>query len=155
MADLPLLEPPIAKGYITIEGRAEVRVRPTDVRMVLAVTSEGETAPACQQTINAAIDRLRAAWSKMAIGPERVVVDFIAVLPRISGARRNAAIWTRKWKRRSATACRPTSIWPAHGEAEASAALAKALEQGITDIIAFDYWSKDLDDVKVKVRERR
>ena len=57
-------------------------MRPTDVRVVLAVTSEGETAPECQQTIDAAIDGLRAAWSKMGIEPERVVVDFIAVLPR-------------------------------------------------------------------------
>lgn len=29
VADLPLLQPPIAEGYITIEGRVEVRVRPT------------------------------------------------------------------------------------------------------------------------------
>jgi hypothetical protein len=41
----------------------------------------------------------------------------------------------------------------AKSEAEARAALEQALNQGITDIIAFDYWSQDLDEVKVKVRE--
>jgi hypothetical protein len=42
----------------------------------------------------------------------------------------------------------------AKGEAEARTALGRALDQGVTDIIAFDYWSKDLDEVKVKVRQQ-
>ena len=79
---LPTLDPKVAEGYITIEGRAEVRVRPTDVRMVLAVTSEAETSPKCRQSIDATIDRLKGAWSKMGIGNDKIVVDFIAVLPR-------------------------------------------------------------------------
>jgi uncharacterized protein YggE len=152
VADLPLLEPPIAKGYITIEGRAEVRVRPTDVRMVLAVTSEGETAPACQQTIDAAISRLRAAWSKMGIGPERVVVDFIAVVPRYEWSAEKRGNLDAEVEKKVGYRMQTNVHLAARGEAEARAALAKALEQGITDIIAFDYWSKDLDDVKVKVR---
>ena len=41
--DLPHLDRKIAEGYIAIDGRAEVRVRPTEIRVVLAVTSEGET----------------------------------------------------------------------------------------------------------------
>ncbi len=81
-AGLPSLDPKVAEGYITIDGRAEVRVKPTDVRIVLAVTSEAETAPQCQQSIDATIDGLKKAWAKMGIGPERIVVDFIAVLPR-------------------------------------------------------------------------
>ena len=152
MADLPVLQPPIAEGYITIEGRAEERVRPTDVRVVLAVTSEGETAPKCQQTINATIERLRAAWSKMGIGPERVVVDFIAVLPRYEWSPEKHGTLDAEVEKKAGFRMQTNVHLAARGEAEARAALAKALEQGITDIIAFDYWSKDLDGVKVKVQ---
>jgi len=42
-AELPYMDLATAKGYVTVEGRAEVRVRPTEVRMVLAVTSEADT----------------------------------------------------------------------------------------------------------------
>jgi uncharacterized protein YggE len=152
VADLPLLQPPIAEGYITIEGRAEVRVRPTDVRVVLAVTSEGETAPKCQQTTDTAIDRLRATWSKMGIGPDRVVVDFIAVLPRYEWSPEKHGSLDAEVEKKVGYRMQTNVHLAARGEAEARAALTKALEQGITDIIAFDYWSRDLDDVKVKVR---
>ncbi|MGO8746331.1 MAG: SIMPL domain-containing protein [Thermoguttaceae bacterium] len=152
VADLPVLQPPIAEGYITIEGRAEERVRPTDVRVVLAVTSEGETAPKCQQTIDATIERLRAAWSKMGIGPERVVVDFIAVLPRYEWSPEKHGTLDAEVEKKAGFRMQTNVHLAARGEAEARAALAKALEQGITDIIAFDYWSKDLDGVKVKVQ---
>lgn len=152
VADLPLLDSTAAEGYITIEGRAEVRVRPTDVRMVLAVTSEAEMAPKCQQSIDTAIDGLRAAWAKMGIGPERVVVDFIAVLPRYEWVAAKHGDIDAEVEKKVGYRMQTNVHLAAHGEAEARAALSKALDQGITDIIAFDYWSKDLDDVKVKVR---
>jgi hypothetical protein len=37
--------------------------------------------------------------------------------------------------------------------AQAEKALAAAFEEGVTDIIAFDYWSRDLDEAKAKVRQ--
>ena len=42
---LPDLDHKVAQRYITIEGSAEVRVAPTEIRVVLAVTDEGKTAP--------------------------------------------------------------------------------------------------------------
>jgi len=120
--------------------------------MVLAVTSEAETAPKCQQAIDAAIDGLRAAWSKIGIGPDRVVVDFIAVLPRYEWVATKHGDIDAEVEKKVGYRMQTNVHLAAHGEAEARAALAKALEQGITDVIAFDYWSKDLDDVKVKAR---
>ncbi|MHB8866852.1 MAG: hypothetical protein ACYC6N_31200, partial [Pirellulaceae bacterium] len=38
-------------------------------------------------------------------------------------------------------------------DATAPAALAAAFEQGVTDIIAFDYWSQELDAAKVQARD--
>ncbi len=153
-AALPTLDPVVAEGYITIEGRAEVRVRPTDVRMVLAVTSEAETAQKCKQLIDAEIGRLKGAWSKMWIGPERIVVDFIAVLPRYEFAPEKHDYQSLEVEKKVGYRMQSNVLMAAQGEPEARAAVGVALEQGFTDIIAFDYWSKDLDDVKVKVRQQ-
>ena len=150
--DLAALDPKVAEGYITIEGRAEVRVRPTDVRMVLAVTSEAETAQKCQQSIDATIDSLKKAWTKLGIGPERIVVDFIAVLPRYQWTMEKQLGVDVEVEKKVGYRMQTNVHLAAKGEAEARAALRLALEQDITDIIAFDYWSKDLDDVKAKVR---
>lgn len=149
---LPLLQPSTAEGYITIDGRAEIRVRPTDVRMVLAVTSEGETAGKCQQAINAEIENLRAAWSEMGIEPERIVLDFIAVLPRYEWKPEKHGAVDAEVEKKVGYRMQTNIHLAAHGEAEARGALAKALELGLTDIIAFDYWSKGLDKVKVNAR---
>lgn len=43
VAGLPVLEREVVEGFIAIDGRAEVRVRPTEIRMVLALASEGPT----------------------------------------------------------------------------------------------------------------
>jgi len=152
--DLPTLDPKVVEGYITIEGRAEVRVRPTDVRIVLAVTNEAETAQKCQQSIDATIDGLKKVWSKMGIGPERIVVDFIAVLPRYQWIAEKHLGIDVEVEKKVGYRMQTNVHLAAQGEAEARAALGRALEQGITDIIAFDYWSKDLDEVKVKVRQQ-
>ncbi len=151
---LPHLDPKIAEGYITIDGRAELRVQPTEMRIVLAVTSEAETAQKCQQAIDATVERLRAAWSKLGIAPENIVVDFIAVLPRYE--------WTIEKHDRAEVGVEKkvgfrmqTNVHLAvQKDSQAQAALGLAFEQGVTDIIAFDYWSKDLDDIKVKAREQ-
>ena len=42
--NLPQLDREIVEGFIAIDGRAELRVRPTEIRVVLAVTSEGASA---------------------------------------------------------------------------------------------------------------
>jgi len=39
-------------------------------------------------------------------------------------------------------------------DGKAAKALAVAFEHGVTDIIAFDYGSKDLDEFKLKAREQ-
>lgn len=153
VTDLPTLDPKVAEGYITIEGRAEVRVKPTDIRMVLAVSSEAETAQKCQQSINTSIDRLKEAWSKIGIGPDKIVVDFIAVLPRYQWTPEKRGNDDVEVEKKVGFVMQTNVHLAANGAAEAQAALEQALNQGITDIIAFDYWSKDLDEVKVKVRE--
>jgi hypothetical protein len=51
VAGLSPLERETAESYITVDGRAELRAKPTAVRVVLAVTAEAENAEGCQKLV--------------------------------------------------------------------------------------------------------
>ena len=61
------LDPEVAEGYITIEGQAELRVKPTEIRVVLAVTAEGKTPSECKRKVTETIKSLTAAWMEAGI----------------------------------------------------------------------------------------
>lgn len=144
----------IAESYIAIDGKAEVRVRPTELRIVMAVTAEGETAQDCQKTIDAALAKLKGAWTKLKIAPEAIVVDFIAVLPRYEWKVEKRGEVDVGVEKKAGYRMQTNVHLAVPGDAAAQAALAAAFEQGVTDIIAFDYWSKELDTVKEQAREK-
>jgi uncharacterized protein YggE len=152
--DLPLLDPKIAEGYITVEGRAEVRVKPTEIRVVLAVTSEAETAQRCQQAVQGTIQRLKAAWTKMGIAPGHIVVDFIAVVPRYTWSMETQDKMEVGVEKKVGYRMQTNIHLAVPRESQAQAALALAFEEGVTDIIAFDYWSGELDAIKVNARQQ-
>jgi uncharacterized protein YggE len=151
---LPLLEPEVAEGYITIDGVAELRAQPTEIRVVLAVTAEGETAQKCRQAVDATIANLKAAWSKAEISPENVVVDFIAVVPRYSWSGENYEVGKVLVEKKIGYRMQTNVHLAVQNDAQAQAAINRAFEQGVTDIIAFDYWTKDLDELKAKARQQ-
>ena len=154
IADLPHLDRETVEGFIAIEGRAEVRVRPTEIRVVIAVTGEGTTAQQCRDTVYGTIDRLKEAWAKIGIPADRIVVDFIAVLPRYEWSVEKRGQHEVGIEKKAGYRMQTNVHVAAQGDAEAQAAVASAFEQGITDILAFDYWSKELDDVKGKARQQ-
>lgn len=152
VGEVPLLDRQTAETYIAIEGRAEVRVRATEIRIVLAVTGEGETAEACQAVVEASVARLKEAWSGIGVTDEDMVVDFIAVLPRY------------KWRFEEQSGVdvgveelvgyrMQTNVHLAvPDEARAGDVLAVAFAENVTDIIGFDYFSSELDEVKAQAR---
>lgn len=150
----PNLDRQTVQEFITIESSAEVRVAPTEIRVVLAVTGEGETAQACQSAVQGTIAELKQDWAGIGIPDENIVVDFIAVLPRYDWQietqdGRQAAVEHKVGYRMQ------TNIHLAvKQEALAQQALGFAFGRGVTDIIAFDYWSHDLDAVKVEARKQ-
>ncbi len=151
---LPALARDVVEAFISIEGKAEVRVRPTEVRMVMAVTNEGQTARECHLAIGETIGRLKKSWTEMGIPAEGIVEDFIAVLPVYEWELKKDG-GSEVGVEKKAGYRMQTNIHVAMpNDANVEKALAKAFEQGVTDIIAFDYWSDDLDEQKVKAREQ-
>jgi uncharacterized protein YggE len=150
--NLPHLQRDIAESYIAIDGRAEIRIQPTEIRCVLAVTSESETAAECQKAVDATIENLRAAWLKMGVPKENIVADFIAVLPRYEWNLEKRGNLNAGIEKRVGYRMQTNLHLAVPSDEQAKAAIDLAFAQGVTDIIAFDYWSKELDEVKVKAQ---
>jgi uncharacterized protein YggE len=152
--DLPPADRKVVESYIAIEGRAEVRVSPSEVRIVLAVTSEGTTAAECQRTIDSTIDQLRTDWNQLGISPNEIVEDFIAVLPLYQWdleKRGDADVGVEK----KAGFRMQTNVHLAvPNDDTPRAALKVAFKHGVSDIIAFDYWSPELDEIKRQARDK-
>ncbi len=154
VANLPILEPAVAEAYITIEGRAEVRVAPTEIRVVMALTSEGETARQCQASIRDTADRAKAAWSALGIAGNAIVEDFIAVLPQYEWTLEKRGDVDVATEQRTGYRMQTNLHLAASDQAQALVAMNLAFEEGVTDIIAFDYWSQELDETQRDVREQ-
>jgi uncharacterized protein YggE len=148
----PPLSPEIARGYITIEGQAEIRVKPSEIRVVLAITAEGVSPAQCKQQVSKTLQTLNEAWEAIDIPQENIVEDFIAVLPRYEfeietvGGREIAV------EKKSGYLMQSNVHLAVPDDAQAMRAINIAFENDVADIIAFDYWSKDLDELKVKAR---
>ena len=146
------LSPAVAQGYITIDGQVELRVKPTEIRVVLAVTAEGKTPGECKRLVDEKIKSLTAGWREMGIAQDNIVEDFIAVLPRyefeIDRIRdREVAV-----EKKAGYLMQSNMHLAVKDDGQAMIAINIAFENGVADIIAFDYWSKELDQIKVKAR---
>ena len=146
------LDPEVAQGYITIEGQAELRVKPTEIRVVLAVTAEGTTPSECKQKVTETIKSLTAAWMKAGIAQESIVEDFIAVLPRYEFDIEKIRDQEVAVEKKAGYLIQTNLHLAVKNDVEAMEAINLAFENDVADIIAFDYWSKELDEMKIKAR---
>jgi uncharacterized protein YggE len=151
---LSQLEPEVVQSHIAIDGRAEVRVRPTEIRVVMAVTGEGTDAKTCRRTVDATVQQLKQAWIESGIEPRSIVEDFIAVLPRYQWQLERQSDTDVGVEKKAGYRMQTNLHLAVADDAKAMEALNLAFEHDVTDIIAFDYWSQELDAAKVKVRER-
>lgn len=154
--EMPGLDRLVVESHITVEGRAEIRVAPTEIRIVLAVTGEGETAQACRGTVGGTIERLKAAWADSGLDPEEidVVEDFIAVLPRYEWQLERQGDLDVGVERKVGYRLQTNLHVKVPDDARAQRVLNTAFEQGITDIIGFDYGSRELADAKARARKQ-
>ena len=57
--ELSELSPQVAQSYIVVDGSAVLRVKPTEARVILAVTTEATTASECNKLMSQKMDQLR------------------------------------------------------------------------------------------------
>lgn len=155
-ADDDPLNPESALSVIRITGTAEQRVVPEQIRVVLAFTSQGETAEACRKMLTEKVGSVMADWKELKIPDENIVEDFIAVLPRYEWRLSDQLEGWSKVRLQQHVGYRMQSNLhvAVKTEAEAMDAIDRAFRHGDAEIVTFDYWSSDLDRHKEEVRAK-
>ncbi len=147
------LNPEVAQGYITIEGRAELRIEPTEIRVVLAVTAEADTPAECKKMVSAKISKLKMQWVKSGIDKDNIVEDFISVLPRYEFKEKELGNTKVAREEKTGFLMQSNLHLAVKDDEQAMSAIGIAFDNNVSDIIGFDYWSKELDEAKVKAVE--
>lgn len=147
------LPPERALNYITVEGTATLRVKPTQIRLVLAVTSQGETAQECQTASQEKVAALRRQWQQLDIPPENIVEDFIAVLPTYRWDPEERDGTKVLVEHRDGYRMQTNLHLAVPTEEEAMEAIRQAFALDVSDIITFDYWADGLDEKKREARK--
>ncbi|MCP3916048.1 MAG: SIMPL domain-containing protein [bacterium] len=131
--------------FIEVQGSAEVRVAPSEARLVLGFMAEGKDAAICRAASEAAIDSVTTALSAIGVATGDMQRDFISITPlytwegeEISGKR---ALVERR------TGYRLDENLHVHVRDLGTLAAVRtaALESGASDLIAFEYGTEGLD----------
>ncbi len=151
---LTVLEPEAAEGYITVDGQVELRLPPTKIRIVLAVTAEATGPAECKRLVQQKVSLLAAAWEEMGVPIDDIVEDFVAVLPRYDFVVEKVRDRDMAVEKRVGFTMQSNLHVAADGDVQAMEILDVAFAHDIADIIAFDYWNDELDRAKVEAREQ-
>jgi uncharacterized protein YggE len=141
-----------ALNFIVIDATAETRLAPEEIRVVMAITSEAKSAEDCQEQVAQRIKAVGQAWRDLGIPENKIVEDFIAVLPRYEWRLIMRDEQQVRLQQREGYRMQTNLHVSVKSEPEAMAAINIAFKQGITDIVTFDYWSSKLDEQKEKTR---
>ena len=138
---------------IIVDGSAEIAVKPESLRLVFAVTAEGKESNECSQKVKAAIDTIREGLQPLKITGDRIVEDFIAVIPSYEWEN-DKVEWDNGKKTEylqevhSGFRMQTNLHVLCDEETQALAVIDEAFKAGVTEIISFDYFHSDLDRYK-------
>ena len=143
----------VAQSYIAIDGQSCLDVEPTRIRIVLAITAEGATSTECRVAVDERITRLRSALMNAGVKKKDLSEDFISVVPEFDFAfekRNDAHVAVEKNVGYLMQSNVHVSV---ADDAEAMKVVHVAFQNGVSDIIGFDYWNDSIDEKKKLARE--
>ena len=151
---LEKLSTDMAQSVVMVEGKSVVSIKPTAIRIVLATTFEGVSSQECKAGIEQKITQLRPLWNQAGIANDKIVEDFISILPRYEIEVKKLEGKEVAMEKKSGYVIQTNIHLAVKDDAQAMKVLDVAFENGITDIIGFDYWSEELDQKKQEVRAK-
>ena len=143
-----------AQSVISVEGSAVIRLRPTAIRIVFALTTEAETSSQCSEKMEALIARLTPDLKAAGVRSQNLVEDFISVLPKYEFEITKLNEQTVAKEKRVGFLMQTNLHIEVASDAAAMKVLKAAFANDVTDIIGFDYWSDQLDAKKKEVRAK-
>ena len=143
-----------AQSFIVVEGKSILSVEPTSIRIVLALTSEAATSRECKAELDQKINQLRQLWNQAGVDNDRIVEDFIAVLPRYEFERGTLGDQEVAQEKKIGYTMQSNIHLAVKDKAEVTKVLGVAFANEVTDIIGFDFWSEELDQKKEEARAK-
>ena len=140
-------------NFIAIDGVAERRLMPDQIRVVLAVSSEAAAVGECRQQNTQQIDAVIKKWTDLGFARDKIVTDFIAISPRYAWqntTRGNEQVLAQK---QDGYRMQSNLHIVVANEQEAMNAVEGAIEQGVSEIVTFEYGSSQLNAAKEQVRK--
>ena len=137
-----------SQSVITIDGTAVLRLEPSRIRIVLALTTEAVSSSECHEKMDQQLQSLRSQWKTVGIKDDQIVEDFISVLPRYSFEMKDVNNRQVAIEQKVGYLMQTNLHVSVADDVEAMKALRTAFAANVTDIIAFDYWSDALDAKK-------
>lgn len=157
---LPRWEPGVGpdremlERFITVEGRAELRVVPDRLRVVFAVTSEGPTPEVCRTDSGKQLAELTAALGAVGVGADGVTVDFIAMLPTYGWQVEEQSGRQVAVEKLTGHRLQENVHVSVPDEAAARQVIGTAFAVGVSNVIAVDHWSSVLDGARQVAMEK-
>lgn len=138
------------EDYIKVDSKVELRVKPDQIRIVLAVSEHAQTSAECEEKVFSKIEHLKQALSEIGVKPNDIVDDFIAVLPRYKYVIEDLEGEKVAVETLMDYGMQSNLHIKVPDDELALSAIRAAFKLNVTDIIAFDYWSSELDSIKQK-----
>jgi len=139
--------------YIKVASKVELRVKPDQIRIVLAIGGNAKTPSECEEKVFAKAEKLKADLVELGIESRNIKDDFIAILPRYQ-------FEVEDWEGKKVAVEKPLDYSmqsnlhiKVPNDELAMKAIRAAFKLDITNVIAYDYWSEELDVFKQKSLE--
>lgn len=146
----PFYVPMKSSDPIRVTGTSAIRVPIEGIRLVLAVTAEGDSANACQQEVAEDIAAIRTSWLQIGIQEADVVEDFISLLPRYVWGLEDRGGESFRVQQRDGYRMQTNLHVAVKTEEQAMQVIQAGFGETNLEVITFDYWSSKLDEEKQK-----
>jgi uncharacterized protein YggE len=142
------LRPPsdaAAAEFLVVEAVAEVRVVPTQLRLVFSASATGATTSAASVASSKVVEATKARLLEAGVTSAAIDVDFIAAVPVYGWSIEEQQSRKVLVERRQATRVQNNLHVVVADEAKARTAVEAATADEGVDLLAVDYWSEDLE----------
>ncbi|MCA9044675.1 MAG: SIMPL domain-containing protein [Planctomycetaceae bacterium] len=144
-----------AQEVITITGTAEIRFVPDQIRIVLAVISDADSAVNSRNIASMKVEELQRNWvTGLKFKKESIAAEFISLQPHYQSVEKIENGRQSFEPARTGFRTQYNVHVVVDTEDNAMKVLDRAFELGVTDILAFDYWASDLDNRLISVRRQ-
>ena len=145
--DVPPLTVDEANSHIVIQGTAQVRVKPTAIRLIWAVTSEAKDAVACREATQRQITKTKTALLAAGVDGSEITEDFISAIPKFEFLTKNESNETVLVESKTGYLMQTNLHVAVDSHQQAMKVIDAAFASGVTDLIGADYVA-ELGDAK-------